>query len=79
MDNGLIFPYPLIRAHAESGDAKQPTPAILRDDPAADATQTSSRQAEGVTQEGSSTGRWLSRSKGVGRHIGKSVCHKPET
>jgi hypothetical protein len=51
----------------------------LRGDPAESVTQTSTRQAEGVTQEGSSTGRWLSRSKGVGRHIGKSVCHKPET
>ena len=29
---------------------------ILRDEPAEPATQTSSRQAEGVTQEGSSTG-----------------------
>ena len=79
MDNGLIFPYPLIRAHAESGDAKQPTPAILRDDPAADAAQTGSRQAVGATQEGSSTGRWLSRSKGVGRCAGKSARHVPET
>jgi hypothetical protein len=43
------------------------------------ANQTGSRQAEGVTQEGSSTGRWLSRSKGVGRRIGKSVRHVPET
>ncbi len=79
MDNGLIFPYPLACAHAESGDAEQPTPAILRDDPAADAAQTGSRQAVGVTQEGSSTGRWLSRGKGVGRCAGKSACHVPET
>jgi hypothetical protein len=48
---------------------------ILRDEPAEPATQTSSRQAEGVTQEGSSTGRWLSRSKGVGRRVGKSARH----
>ncbi len=32
---------------------------ILRDEPAEPAIQTGSRQAEGVTQEGSSTGRWL--------------------
>ena len=30
MDNGLIFPYPLIRAHAEPGDAKRLKPASLR-------------------------------------------------
>jgi hypothetical protein len=78
MDNGLIFPYPLKCAHAEPSDAKRPMPAILRDDPAAEATQTGSRQAVGVTQEGSSTGRWLSRSKGVGRCVGKSAHHMPE-
>ena len=48
---------------------------ILREELAAAATQTGSRQAEGVTQEGSSTGRWMSRSKGVGRRVGKSARH----
>ena len=52
---------------------------ILRDEPAEPVTQTGSRQAVGVTQEGSSTGRWLSRSKGVGRCVGKSARHEPET
>jgi hypothetical protein len=52
---------------------------VLRDNLAESATQTGSRQAEGVTQEGSSTGRWLSRSKGVGRCVGKSAHHEPET
>jgi hypothetical protein len=52
---------------------------FLRDDPAEPVTQTGSRQAEGVTQEGSSTRRWLSWSKGVGRYVGKSACHEPET
>ena len=52
---------------------------ILRDEPAEPATQTGSRQAEGVTQKGSSTGCWTSRSKGVGRGVGKSAPHKPET
>ena len=52
---------------------------LLREEPAEHATQTGSRQAEGVTQEGSSTGRWLSRGKGVGRCAGKSAHHKPET
>ena len=46
---------------------------ILRDELAEPANQTGSRQAEGVTQEGSSTGRWLSRSKGVGQCVGKSA------
>ncbi len=31
---------------------------VLRDELAERATQTGSRQTEGVTQEGSSTGRW---------------------
>jgi hypothetical protein len=52
---------------------------VLRDELADRTTQTGSRQAEGVTQEGSSTGRWLSRGKGVGRCVGKSARHEPET
>ena len=48
---------------------------VLRDKLAECATQTGIRQAEGVTQEGSSTGRWLSRGKGVGRCVGKSAHH----
>ena len=52
---------------------------FLREGLAALATQTGSRQAEGVTQEGSSTRRWLSWSKGVGRRVGKSARHEPET
>jgi hypothetical protein len=52
---------------------------VLRDELADSATQTSSRQAEGVTQEGSSTRRWLSWGKGVGRCVGKSAHHEPET
>ena len=51
---------------------------VLRDDPAECATQTGSRQAEGVTQEGSSTGCWTSRGKDVGRCVGKSAHHVPE-
>jgi hypothetical protein len=51
-------------------------PLVLRDGGAAAVTRTGSRQAEGVTQEGSSTRRWLSWGKGVGRRIGKSVCHE---
>jgi hypothetical protein len=46
---------------------------VLRDGEVAAATRAGSRQAEGVTQEGSSTRRWLSWSKGVGQCIGKSV------
>ncbi len=76
MDNGLIFPYPYGIASAETDDAK-PSPnafgrrgAVNRD---------GGRQADGETQEGSCTGRWLSRSKGVGRSAGKSAGHQPET
>jgi hypothetical protein len=28
MDNGLIFPYPLVCANAESSDAKTPNPGV---------------------------------------------------
>jgi hypothetical protein len=49
---------------------------VLRGVPGGGVTRTGSRQAEGVTQEGSSTGRWLSRGKGVGRHAGKSAWHE---
>jgi hypothetical protein len=52
---------------------------VLRDGEAAAVTRAGSRQAEGVTQEGSSTRRWLSWSKGVGRCVGKSARHEPET
>jgi hypothetical protein len=79
MDNGLIFPYPRKCANAEASDAKYLTSGSLRADPADRAAQTGSRQAEGVTQEGSSTGRWLSRSKGVGQCVGKSAHYEPET
>ena len=76
MDNGLIFPYPYGIVHAETGDAKFPGEAfglILA------TNRSCGRQADGETQEGSCTGRWLSRGKGVGRLIGKSVSHEPET
>ena len=49
---------------------------VLRDGGAAAVTRAGSRQAEGVTQEGSSTRRWLSWSKGVGRRAGKSGRHE---
>ena len=52
---------------------------VFRDELGDGVTRTGSRQAGGVTQEGSSTGRWLSRGKGVGQCIGKSVHHAPET
>ena len=75
MDNGLIFPYPRAAVQAEPHDAKSPGDAlgliwvtILK----------GSRRADGETQEGSCTGRWLSRGKDVGRHAGKSACHGPE-
>ena len=79
MDNGLIFPYPREFAHAESVMLSARGLEVLRDDLADHADRSGSRQAEGVTQEGSSTGRWLSRGKGVGRCAGKSAHHEPET
>ncbi len=78
MDNGFIFPYPHKCAHAESGDAKRMKWQILRDEPRIARPRTGSRQAEGVTQEGSSTGCWTSRGKDVGRCVGKSAHHVPE-
>ena len=79
MDNGLIFPYPREIAHAESVMLSTGGLGFLRDDLADRVTRAGSRQAGGVTQEGSCTGRWLSRSKGVGRLVGKSAGHVPET
>ena len=48
---------------------------VFRDELGDGVTRTGSRQAGGVTQEGSSTGEWKSRSKGVGRGVGKSASH----
>ncbi len=78
MDNGLIFPYPREIAHAESVMLSTGGLGFLRDDLAGRADQSGSRQVEGVTQEGSCTGRWSSRGKGVGRRAGKSARHVPE-
>ena len=75
MDNGLIFPYPRAAVQAEPHDAKSSGDAlgltwltILK----------GSRRGVGETQEASSTGRWLSRGKDVGRSAGKSAGHGPE-
>jgi hypothetical protein len=76
MDNGLIFPYPCAAVQAQAGKGELGIGAFGRRDPV---SWSGSRRAGGETQEGSSTGRWLSRGKGVGRHTGKSVCHEPET
>jgi hypothetical protein len=78
MDNGFIFPYPHKCAHAESSDAKRNKVADPSGRVAEYVTQTGSRQADGVTQEGSSTGCWTSRGKDVGRCAGKSAHHRPE-
>jgi hypothetical protein len=76
MDNGLIFPYPYGIANAETVDAKSSPKAFGR---RGVTTRSGGRQADGETQEGSCTGRWLSRSKGVGLCTGKSVHCVPET
>ena len=75
MDNGLIFPYPCPAVQAGTGDAKPGSPHPPSGGAGGRADQAGSRRAVGVTQEGSSTGRWLSRGKGVARAIGKSVAH----
>ena len=68
MHNRLIFLYHRVRAQPEGGRSgagfgrTRPNPW-----PGSD----------GGTQEGRSTGRWLSRSKQVGGPIGKSVGHIP--
>jgi hypothetical protein len=75
MDNGLIFPYPCGVVHAGTGDAKAVAGAFgQREQP----DRSRGRQAGGETQEGSCTGRWLSRGKGVGREAGKSASQVPE-
>ena len=74
MDNGLIFPYPRAAAKAGPGDAKPGTPRFPFGGAAGGrADRAGSRRAGGVTQEGSSTGRWLSRGKGARRRAGKSA------
>ena len=76
MDNGLIFPYPYGIASAETGTAKAVTLAFGQGDLPNHAC---GRQADGETQEGSCTGRWSSRGKGVGLLVGKSASFVPET
>jgi hypothetical protein len=75
MDNGLIFPYPRTAVQAETHDAKLPGDALGL---TWVATLKGSRRGVGETQEASSTGRWLSRGKDVGRTAGKSAAHVPE-
>ena len=75
MDNGLIFPYPRTAVQAEPPDAKS-APEALGPDGRPD--RWGSRRGVGETQEASSTGRWLSRGKDVGRTAGKSAVHAPE-
>ena len=76
MDNGLIFPYPRAAVQAEPHDAKPGAdPLGVR----RSTDRLGSRRADGETQEGSCTGRWLSRGKGVGRTVVKCAVHVPET
>ena len=75
MDNGLIFPYPCTAVQAEPHDAKPFPDALGR---RGLATLKGGRRGVGETQEASSTGRWLSRGKDVGRTVGKSAVHAPE-
>ena len=67
MHNRLIFLYHHVRANsygkAVGGCSSERTWHVSR------------MESDGGTQEGRSTGRWLSRSKHVGGPIGKSVGH----
>ncbi len=79
MDNGLIFPYPCVRARDE---AILLTTQILADQSFRGATvqglrgtRVGSSQAMGVTQEGSRTSEWMCWGKPVGRDLGKSGSH----
>ena len=76
MDNGLIFPYPCTAVRAES----------LMLSPGADPSGEAPGRTEGVVgkpverrKRVAGPGRWLSRGKGVGRLVGKSAGHVPET
>jgi hypothetical protein len=75
MDNGLIFPYPRTAVQAEPHDAKLPGDALglIRV-----ATLKGGRRGVGETQEASSTGRWSSRGKDVGRTAVKCAVCVPE-
>src|ERR687886_963191 len=81
MDNGLIFPYrrrtaPVNPVMLRVRSFRRPLWVLGVEH----STRTGAASViTGVTQEGSRAGRWLSRSKGVGRGIGKSVPHEPET
>ena len=76
MDNGLIFPYPCAAVQAEASNGSQRIRTFGRGEAG---ERSGSRRAGGETQEGSSTGRWLSRGKGVGRTVVKCAVHVPET
>jgi hypothetical protein len=78
MDNGLIFPYPRAAAQAGPGEAKPAAALPFRGGAGTGPGRAGSRRAGGVTQEGSSTGRWLSRGKGARRRAGKSARHEPQ-
>ena len=69
MHNRLIFLYHRVRAHSKS----EATEGCLRTNSAR-----ALAESEGGTQEGRSTGRWLSRGKQVGGPIGKSVGRNAE-
>jgi hypothetical protein len=82
MDNGLIFPYRRKTAHTKP---VMLTARSLTNHPCGVRflAERGTRAGEvsvltGVTQEGSQAGRWLSRSKDVGRTVGKSAVHVPE-
>src|SRR3954453_15989007 len=85
MENGLIFPY---RRRTASADPVMlpvpvPPPGSLRGThrrkrARGDGSGEASALTD-VTQEGNRAGRWQPRSKGVGRTVGKSAVHEPET
>ena len=80
MDNGLIFPYRQNNAPAEGSNAKH---ARLQDVfgliATESATQTLIRQAAEGRRKVAHPRYWLSWAKCVGRDVGKSASHTPET
>ena len=80
MDNGLIFPYRQNIAPAEANNAKHAkSPEAFGPKETESATQVRIRQAAEGRRKVTHPGCWLSRAKCVGRDVGKSASHEPET
>ena len=80
MDNGLIFPYRRNIANAEASNAKHArSTEVFGPRLTESATQTCIRQAAEGRRKVALLGFGYPRAKCVGRNVGKSAFHKPET